>query len=232
MLYSIAVLPSLWVLCSSRNHTVNSILDRFTILNIPFYTIFRRLAALYPTIFPMSFRLSSCFFILLHVVLFQTALGIPLFANQKHTEPAVIDRSSNMAASRTCATWIWLTADIVTSGTETDKFIAFAEANTINRLYIHVDPTISSTVFQSFVAKCSSAEPAITVEALMGDPSWILQTNPSSMTDRLQWVQDYQTSVATNTALQIKGLHLDVEVSQKMISSPLFVSPPPTSFLF
>ena len=107
------------------------------------------------------------------------------------------------------STWIWKTAAVVCSDAETDRFIAFARRNSINRVYVHVDPDISHTHWAAFMVKCASI---VSVDALMGDPAWIKdpQTH-QSLQVRLDWVREYQHQYAHDERFSIQGLHLDIE---------------------
>lgn len=161
--------------------------------------------------FPMSSRLSSFYSILLYAVLASLALGAPTPVQHQYAQRAV-STTYPMNGPRTRATWVWNTADVVANATETNNFIAFAQKNQLNRVYVHIDQYVLPSDFRTFVYKCSRTGSGVAVEALIGDPQWILQINTASMASRLQWVQKYQASVGGNVDYQIKGLHLDIEV--------------------
>ncbi|ETS82426.1 hypothetical protein PFICI_04302 [Pestalotiopsis fici W106-1] len=91
----------------------------------------------------------------------------------------------------------------------TEQFASFAERNGIRRVFVHIDPDLSVADFEAFVARCAAQR--VDVEALMGDPGWVLNPHHESFTGRLAWVVAYQARHKGNPAMQIRGLHLDIE---------------------
>lgn len=116
-----------------------------------------------------------------------------------------------MPQPRGRSTWIWQTRDVISEAASIDRFASFSARNGIRRVFVHVDPDLSFDDFAAFVAKCAGGTPRIDVEALMGDPGWVLNPDHESFTSRLDWVTAYQARQAVNPGMQIRGLHLDIE---------------------
>lgn len=108
------------------------------------------------------------------------------------------------------ATWLWRTDIITAEAPQIDHFISFAAQHRVGRLYIHINPDISSTDFGRFVARCTEA--GIMAEALMGDPGWVVNPNHDSLETRLRWIEEYQGGCGRDERMQIQGLHVDIEV--------------------
>lgn len=107
------------------------------------------------------------------------------------------------------STWIWKTSDVICNDFETDQFVAFAQQNGINRVYVHINPDIAYQHLATFIGKCAGG---ISVEALMGDPAWIKDPQAhQSLRLRLGWVEEYQRQHAHNMQLQLRGVHFDIE---------------------
>lgn len=110
--------------------------------------------------------------------------------------------------------WLWRTRQVISDGPDAlEQFASFAEHNGVRRAFVHVDPDLSVADFEALVSRCATG--GIDVEALMGDPGWVLNPRHESFTDRLVWVAAYQARHEGNPAMQIRGLHLDIEVRNK-----------------
>ncbi|KAF7540413.1 hypothetical protein G7054_g1311 [Neopestalotiopsis clavispora] len=106
--------------------------------------------------------------------------------------------------------WLWRTRQVISDGPRAlEHFASFADRNGVRRAFVHVDPDLSVADFEALVSRCATG--GIDVEALMGDPGWVLNPRHESFTGRLAWVAAYQARHEGNPAMQIRGLHLDIE---------------------
>lgn len=107
------------------------------------------------------------------------------------------------------STWIWKTSEVICHDFETRQFIAFAQHNHVNRVYVHINPDLAHHHLSNFIGKCAGT---IAVEALMGDPAWIKDPQShQSLRLRLDWVEEYQRQHAHDIQLLLQGVHFDIE---------------------
>lgn len=127
----------------------------------------------------------------------------PISASKHYLESVSMYQTFNRS------TWIWKTAEVICIDVETDRFVAFAQRNNINRVYIHINPDIPHKHLASFIAKCASS---ISFEALIGDPAWIKDPQShQSLQLRLCWIREYQHQYARDVRFSLQGMHLDIE---------------------
>ncbi len=108
-------------------------------------------------------------------------------------------------SSYTQATWIW-NAKLITE--QQEDIIAFAKANGINMIYLHVEQKdIAVQQYRSFIKAASLA--GIKVDALGGDPYWALAANQASIGNLIAWVKEYNKTAAEDE--QFHGIHVDIE---------------------
>lgn len=90
------------------------------------------------------------------------------------------------------------------------RFFSFAQEQDLQRAYLHVNADIPNHYFESFIRQCNAS--GIVVEALMGNPRWILGDGTPSLQSNLEWIRQYQGNASADT--RFTGLHMDIEVCQ------------------
>ena len=73
---------------------------------------------------------------------------------------------------------------------------------------------MGNVAWQNFITKYNNN--GVSVDALFGDPLWILGEGSPGLEEELDWIVQYQESAPV--AARFKGLHMDVEVSDSRIS--------------
>jgi len=104
------------------------------------------------------------------------------------------------------ATWVWNTWHIVT---EKDQLLQFAKSNGVNLIYLQViqDGEITTEQYRTFIREAGLN--GIEVQALDGRPEWSKVENRYHITNLVNWVKQYNASVAASE--RFSGIHLDVE---------------------
>ncbi|POS68821.1 hypothetical protein DHEL01_v212785 [Diaporthe helianthi] len=105
------------------------------------------------------------------------------------------------------ATWVWNTT-FITDAAETSQFFTFAQEQGLQRAYLHVDADIDNLYFGIFIQRCTAS--GIAVEALMGNPQWILGGGTPSLQSNLEWIDQYQGNASADA--RFSGIHMDIEL--------------------
>lgn len=106
--------------------------------------------------------------------------------------------------SRVRGTYIWEARDVVEDG---QGILAFAKEKKLNWLYVRLDLEQPFESYSSFVRQASAA--GIEVHAMGGHPIWALQENRPRMMKLVNYVKEYNRSVAGDE--RFHGIHLDIE---------------------
>jgi len=88
--------------------------------------------------------------------------------------------------------------------------VAAAPNNVIKTVFALIDRGMGNDAWQSFMTRCN--EKGISVEALMGDPQWIINKstdNGPTLQRQLDWIKQYHNNVPKNA--RFTGIHMDVE---------------------
>lgn len=115
--------------------------------------------------------------------------------------------SSEQQTTPAIATWLW-ESEIISDSTKVQQLLSFAQTKSVNRIFAQINPDIDASVWDSFIRQCRTYN--IIVEALIGNPEWVLGNGTPSLQSQLDWINQYQT-VATADG-RFTGIHMDVEV--------------------
>lgn len=102
------------------------------------------------------------------------------------------------------AVWLWDTPSIAHASNDLLKFAALKNVGTI---YLQINMGVDDSVYQCFISAASSQN--ITVDALMGAPTWVLPAQERRVQDTLDWVTTYQN--ASRSGQRFAGIHFDIE---------------------
>jgi hypothetical protein len=78
---------------------------------------------------------------------------------------------------------------------------------------LHINADIDNKYFASFIRQCNAS--GIVVEALMGNPRWILGGGTPRLRSNLDWIEQYQGNVSADA--KFAGIHMDVEVRTAIV---------------
>jgi hypothetical protein len=132
---------------------------------------------------------------------------------------------SPAAASTTLsrATWLWQ-SELISDSSAVSDFISFATTQGIARVYAGVNADISNPDWQSFISECTAN--GIVVDALFGNPNWILGSGRPTLQAQLDWIEQYQGNT-TSDDQKFTGIHMDIEpwvLDDWEASKPTFTS--------
>ncbi|KUI61121.1 hypothetical protein VP1G_08306 [Cytospora mali] len=105
------------------------------------------------------------------------------------------------------ATWIWNTT-LIEDDSQVSQFFSFAEEQGLQRAYLHINADIENRYFMSFIQQCNAS--GIVVEALMGNPKWILGGGYPTLQANMEWIEQYQGNASADA--KFVGIHIDVEL--------------------
>lgn len=122
--------------------------------------------------------------------------------------PKMVSPSTNVASLKApLATWVWNTT-LITDESQVSQFFSFAQEQDLQRAYLHINADIDNKYFASFIRQCNAS--GIVVEALMGNPRWILGGGTPRLQSNLDWIEQYQGNVSADA--KFAGIHMDVEL--------------------
>ncbi|KAH8889118.1 hypothetical protein GQ53DRAFT_825877 [Thozetella sp. PMI_491] len=104
------------------------------------------------------------------------------------------------------ATWIW-NPSMMARPTEVTRFLQFATTSNLSRVYVQIDDTLGSAVWQNFISQCTNN--SIAVHALLGNKRWTIGSGQPTLANSLGWIKGYQNKSPKNSSFS--GIHLDVE---------------------
>ena len=113
-------------------------------------------------------------------------------------------RSTKPATQAGFGTWWWETRDILE---DTTIVLNFMKRSEISELYLWVDTRIPAEAYRRFIAAARLRK--IEVQALGGDPAWVLPEHAAKGTDFVAWVAAYNAGSKENE--RFRGIHLDIE---------------------
>jgi Tol biopolymer transport system component len=113
-------------------------------------------------------------------------------------------RSTKPAIQAGFGTWWWETRDILE---DTTIVLNFLKRSEISELYLWIDTRIPAEAYRRFVAAARIRK--IEVQALGGDPAWVLPEHAAKGTDFVAWVAAYNAGSKENE--RFRGIHLDIE---------------------
>lgn len=90
---------------------------------------------------------------------------------------------------------------------ESEAILEKAQQNDINVLYVKVNTEKDQKVYQNFIQQADKA--GIQIHALGGEPSWALEENKEERIAFVDWVREYNQSVAPEE--QFAGIHFKVQ---------------------
>lgn len=111
------------------------------------------------------------------------------------------------ALTASLSTWIWNTT-LITDGSQVSQFFSFAQEQGLQLAYLQINADIENHYFASFIQQCNTS--GIAVEALMGNPRWILGGGIPTLQSNMEWIEQYQGNVSADA--KFTGIHMDVEV--------------------
>lgn len=133
----------------------------------------------------------------------RTLLSSTFAVSSKMVNPS----TKEAALAAPLATWIWNTT-LITDESQVSQFFSFAQEQDLQRAYLHINADIDNQYFASFIRQCNAS--GIVVEALMGNPRWILGGGYPRLQSNLDWIEQYQGNVSGDA--KFAGIHMDVEV--------------------
>ncbi|KAI9157940.1 hypothetical protein HJFPF1_05925 [Paramyrothecium foliicola] len=104
------------------------------------------------------------------------------------------------------ATWLW-ESEMIANPEDVSKFLSFAKAHNLGQVFAQVNPDIPNASWESFISQCSAS--GITVDALIGNPQWVLSSGTPTLESQLDWIEGYQR--ASGQTSGFAGIHMDVE---------------------
>lgn len=113
-------------------------------------------------------------------------------------------------------TWIWNTTQLLADTSERKRMVEFLMAERFDRVFLQLpvpkeasdgNSSIESPGLRALIASLTSR--GISVDALDGDPRWVLPENHSKAARAIQLVKRYNRNV--RSAEQFLGLHFDIE---------------------
>jgi Tol biopolymer transport system component len=119
-------------------------------------------------------------------------------------DPKTAVRSTKPATQAGFGTWWWETRDILE---DTTIVLNFMRRSEVSELYLWVDTRIPADAYRRFIAAARSRK--IEVQALGGDPAWVLPEHAAKGTDFVAWVAAYNAGSKENE--RFRGIHLDIE---------------------
>ncbi|MED1793331.1 hypothetical protein P4V54_11645 [Brevibacillus nitrificans] len=108
------------------------------------------------------------------------------------------------AEKKSKATWIWQSETV---GENKQQVLTFCEENDITLIYLRIDMNKPYDFYRSFIRDASAK--GVEVHAVAGHPAWALVSNQKRMLKIVNWVKQYNESVAQ--AERVKGIQLDIE---------------------
>ncbi|KAF2657739.1 hypothetical protein K491DRAFT_690802 [Lophiostoma macrostomum CBS 122681] len=138
-----------------------------------------------------------------------TTLVLPLTFLFTPVYSAPTQKSSSIASSTTVsrATWLWQ-SELISDTSKVSEFISFATAQGVSRVYAGVNADISNADWQSFISACTAN--GVEVDALFGNPNWILGSGTPTLQAQLNWIEQYQGNT-TSEDQRFTGIHMDIE---------------------
>uniref|UniRef100_A0A8H7K4P8 Uncharacterized protein n=1 Tax=Bionectria ochroleuca TaxID=29856 RepID=A0A8H7K4P8_BIOOC len=115
--------------------------------------------------------------------------------------PAIRDQ-----AQAPLGTWLW-ESTIISDTAKVAEFFDTTVSRGVERVFAQANGDIQTTDWQNFISQCASK--GMTVEALIGNPQWVIGTGTPSLQSQLDWIKQYQAAAITNSGFA--GIHMDVE---------------------
>ncbi|VUC30551.1 unnamed protein product [Clonostachys rosea] len=103
-------------------------------------------------------------------------------------------------------TWLW-ESTIISDTAKVATFLDYTVSNGVQRVFAQVNTDIQTSDWQNFISQCAGN--GMKVEALIGNPQWVIGTGTPSLQSQLDWIQTYQAAATTNSGFT--GIHMDVE---------------------
>lgn len=91
--------------------------------------------------------------------------------------------------------------------TKLDDYINFCQERHVTSLYVQYSDSVDNHVYKRFITKAHEAK--MTIHLLDGAPDWCLENKENILTNRLSWLEDYQSTASSQE--KFDGLHLDIE---------------------
>jgi hypothetical protein len=104
------------------------------------------------------------------------------------------------------ALWLWH-SEKIQDPAEVSSLLSFATTHSITAIHALISRDIPNPVFASFIAQCTQRN--ISVQALIGNPQWLLNRGSPTLDSSLDWLVAYQTNATQDS--RFSAIHMDIE---------------------